>query len=240
VDVLLIDDIQFVAGKDGVQEEIFHTFNTLHDANKQIVFSSDRPPKEISTLEERLRSRFEWGLLADIQPPDIETRAAILHKKAQMENIQISDEVLLFIADKIDSNIREIEGSLKRVVAYANLTGRPITIGLVEDSLHDFYMNRPQVVTVQNVQNAVATHFGLKIEDFRSKRRHREVTFPRQIAMYLCRELTDLSLPRIGEAFGGRDHTTVIHACEKINNDIQANSHLRGVVGDLRRQLTDK
>jgi len=223
-----------------VQEEIFHTFNTLHDANKQIVLSSDRPPKEIAPLEERLRSRFEWGLLADIQPPDIETRAAILHKKADTENVAISDEVLLFIADKIDSNIREIEGSLKRVIAYAHLTGRPITIGLVEEALHDFYMSRPQVVTVQNVQSVVATHFGLKIEDFRSKRRHREVTFPRQIAMYLCRELTDLSLPRIGEAFGGRDHTTVIYACEKINNDVQTNSHLRGVVGDLRRQLTDK
>lgn len=221
VDVLLVDDIQFIAGKEGTQEEFFHTFNALHEANKQIIISSDRPPKEIPTLEDRLRSRFEWGLIADIQAPDLETRIAILRKKANMENIEVQDEVMQYIATKIKSNIRELEGALIRVVAYSSLTNKAITVDLAEEALKDIISNnKPREITVNLIKEEVSNQYNIKMEDFNSKRRTKAIAFPRQIAMYLTRELTDLSLPKIGDEFGGRDHTTVIHACDKINNNM--------------------
>lgn len=221
VDILLIDDIQFIAGKESTQEEFFHTFNALHDANKQIVISSDRPPKEIPTLEDRLRSRFEWGLISDIQPPDLETRIAILKKKAKVENINVSDDVMHYIASKIQSNIRELEGALIRIVAYSSLTNKDVTVELAEEALKDiFSTNKPRVITVDLIKEVVSKDFNVKVEDFNSKKRTRAIAYPRQIAMYLTRELTDLSLPRIGEEFGGRDHTTVIHAYDKIADEI--------------------
>lgn len=222
VDVLLIDDIQFLAGKERTQEEFFHTFNALHEADKQIIISSDRPPKEIPTLEDRLRSRFEWGLITDIQAPDLETRIAILRKKAMADQIEgIPDELMTFIATKIQSNIRELEGALNRILAFSSLSGKPISIETANEALKDVYESKTQPITILSIQECVGRHFGLKVEDFKAKKRTRNVAFPRQIAMYLCRELTDFSLPKIGEAFGGRDHTTVIHAHEKINSDIK-------------------
>ncbi|NLI92874.1 MAG: chromosomal replication initiator protein DnaA [Peptococcaceae bacterium] len=218
IDVLLIDDIQFLAGKEGTQEEFFHTFNTLYEANKQIIISSDRPPKEIPTLEERLRSRFEWGLTTDINPPDYETRIAILRKKAQLENIIVPDEIIIFIASEIQSNIRELEGALSKITAYCMLTNQPITVHLAEEILKDMLPQKNQkAISLEIIQKVVADHYKMSIQEFKQKKRTRTVAFPRQIAMYLCRELTDLSLPQIGEKFGGRDHTTVIHACDKIS-----------------------
>jgi len=237
IDVLLIDDIQFLAGKEQTQEEFFHTFNALHEEHKQIVISSDRPPKEIPTLEDRLRSRFEWGLITDIQPPDLETRVAILRKKAKAENINIPNEAVLYIANHIDTNIRELEGALIRVVAYSSLTNQDITVQLAAEALKDIIpSNRPKQITVQQIQQVVGEYFGVKTEDFKAKKRNKAVAFPRQIAMYLCRELTELSLPRIGEAFGGRDHTTVIHAHEKISQSIRTDRELHKIV----RELTEK
>lgn len=234
VDVLLIDDIQFIAGKEGTQEEFFHTFNALHEANKQIIISSDRPPKEIPTLEDRLRSRFEWGLIADIQPPDLETRIAILRKKANVENIEVSDEVMLYIASKIQSNIRELEGALIRVVAYSSLTNRQANKELAEEALKDIISSKKTTeITVDLIKNAVAKNYKIKLEDFNSKKRTRAIAYPRQVAMYLTRELTDLSLPKIGDEFGGRDHTTVIHACEKINTDISNNENIKIKIDDI-------
>ncbi len=222
VDVLLVDDIQFIAGKERTEEEFFHTFNELHASNKQIIISSDRPPKEIATLEDRLRSRFEWGLTADIQPPDLETRIAILRKKAKVENIDVPNDVTHYIATKIQSNIRELEGALIRVVAYSSLTNKEITLELASEALKDIISNtKPKEITVKLIKEVIAKNLNVKVEDFSSKRRTRSISYPRQIAMYLCRELTDLSLPKIGEEFGGRDHTTVIHAYEKITSDIE-------------------
>ena len=218
VDVLLIDDIQFLAGKEQTQEEFFHTFNALHDESKQIVISSDRPPKEIPTLEDRLRSRFEWGLITDIQPPDLETRIAILRKKAKAENLDISNEVMVYIAGQIDTNIRELEGALIRVVAYSSLINRDIDAELATEALKDIIpSNKPKVISILEIQKKVGEHYSLKLEDFKAKKRNKSIAFPRQIAMYLSRELTDSSLPKIGDEFGGRDHTTVIHAYEKIS-----------------------
>lgn len=218
VDILLIDDIQFLAGKEGTQEEFFHTFNALHDANKQIIISSDRPPKEIPTLEDRLRSRFEWGLITDIQPPDLETRIAILRKKAKLENLQVANEVMVYIADKIHSNIRELEGALIRVMAFGSLTSNPITVETAAEALKDIIpVSTPKEVTIEMIQQAVSDYYHLSLGEFKAKKRTRAVAFPRQIAMYLCRELTDNSLPRIGDEFGGRDHTTVLHAHDKIS-----------------------
>ncbi|QNO14999.1 chromosomal replication initiator protein DnaA [Alkalicella caledoniensis] len=226
VDVLLIDDIQFLAGKEQTQEEFFHTFNTLHENNKQIIISSDRPPKEIPTLEDRLRSRFEWGLITDIQSPDLETREAILRKKADLENLDIPNSVFMFIANKVATNIRELEGALTRVMAYSSMTGQEISPEVAQQALKDILPdNKPDVITIEKVQEVVADHFGLKIEDFKAKKRTRAVAHPRQIAMYLCRELTDHSLPKIGESFGGRDHTTVLHAHDKVKNDLEANKN---------------
>ncbi len=220
VDVLLVDDIQFIAGKERTQEEFFHTFNTLYEANKQIIVSSDRPPKEIPTLEDRLRSRFEWGLITDIQAPDFETRIAILRKKAEMDSILIPNEVFEFIARKIKSNIRELEGALTRIIAYSSLTNREISAELAAEALKDIIASaKPKQVNSDLIKSVVAQFYNLKVEDFESKRRTRSISFPRQVAMYLCRELTDMSLPKIGEEFGGRDHTTVIHAYEKILRD---------------------
>ncbi len=239
VDILLIDDIQFIAGKERTQEEFFHTFNTLHEANKQIIISSDRPPKEIPTLEDRLRSRFEMGLITDIQAPDFETRIAILRKKAQMENIEVPNEVMTYIAKYIKSNIRELEGALTRVVAYSSLTNRVISFDLAVEALKDIIKNsKSEEINVNRIKEKVASVFNLKMEDFNSKKRTRSIAYPRQIAMYLSRELTDLSLPKIGEEFGGRDHTTVIHAHDKIANDLLNNEEIKSkiekIISDLK------
>lgn len=238
VDVLLIDDIQFIAGKESTQEEFFHTFNALHDANKQIVISSDRPPKEIPTLEDRLRSRFEWGLIADIQPPDLETRIAILKKKAKVENIDVTDDVMQYIASKIHSNIRELEGALIRILAYSSLTNKKITVELAEEALKDIISSdKPRKITVELIKEVVSKEFNIKMEDFNSKKRTRTVAYPRQIAMYLTRELTDLSLPKIGEEFGGRDHTTVIHAYDKIMEDISNSEDFKEKIDKLIKSV---
>jgi len=238
IDVLLIDDIQFIAGKERTQEEFFHTFNALHDANKQIVISSDRPPKEIPTLEERLRSRFEWGLITDIQPPDFETRIAILQKKAMMENLVVPSDVINFIATKIETNIRELEGALIRIVAYSSLTNSPIDLPLAEHVLKDILADeKPKQVTAQQIVEEVGTYFSIKPEDFKSKKRTKDLAFARQIAMYLCCELTDLSLPKIGDEFGGRDHTTVIHARDKIANDIDNDAQLSALIDNLKKKI---
>ncbi|NYE57600.1 chromosomal replication initiator protein [Carboxydothermus ferrireducens DSM 11255] len=238
IDVLLIDDIQFLEKKERTQEEFFHTFNALYEANKQIVISSDRTPKELSTLEDRLRSRFEWGLITDIQPPDLETRIAILRKKAQLDNLHVDDAVLNFIANEIVSNIRELEGALIRVVAYAGLHGEPITVDLAAKALKDLLpSNHVKPITIPLIQQVVANFYGLTVDDLKAKKRTKSVAFPRQVAMYLCRELTDASLPKIGEEFGGRDHTTVIHAHEKIQQDLQSDPNLKTVIRQLTEQI---
>lgn len=241
VDVLLIDDIQFIAGKERTQEEFFHTFNTLHEANKQIILSSDRPPKEIPTLEDRLRSRFEWGLIADIQAPDFETRMAILKKKADVEKLDVPNEVMVYIATKIKSNIRELEGALIRIVAYSSLTNRDITVDLASEALKDIISNKQNKnITIDIIQDVVAAYFNLRVEDLKSQRRTRNVAYPRQIAMYLSRKLTDMSLPKIGEEFGGRDHTTVIHAYEKISESLNKDESLQHTINDITKKLTQK
>ncbi|MDU4660071.1 MAG: chromosomal replication initiator protein DnaA, partial [Clostridium butyricum] len=239
VDVLLIDDIQFIAGKERTQEEFFHTFNALHDANKQIILSSDRPPKEIPTLEDRLRSRFEWGLIADIQVPDFETRMAILKKKADVENLNVANEVMGYIATKIKSNIRELEGALIRIIAYSSLTNRDVTVDLATEALKDIISKKQgKHITIDLIQDVVSSYFNLRVEDLKSQRRTRNVAHPRQIAMYLSRKLTDMSLPKIGEEFGGRDHTTVIHAYEKISENLKTDDSLQHTVNDITKKLT--
>ncbi|WP_322907164.1 chromosomal replication initiator protein DnaA [Paenibacillus campi] len=238
IDILLIDDIQFLAGKESTQEEFFHTFNALHEESKQIIISSDRPPKEIPTLEERLRSRFEWGLITDIQPPDLETRIAILRKKAKAENLDIPNEAMMYIANQIDTNIRELEGALIRVVAYSSLTNQDVTSHLAAEALKDIIpSSRPKMITIQDIQQRVGEYYNLKLEDFKARKRTKAVAFPRQIAMYLSRELTDYSLPKIGEAFGGRDHTTVIHAHEKISQSLKSDQDLFKVVNSLMDKI---
>ncbi|PAE43692.1 chromosomal replication initiator protein DnaA [Bacillus sp. 7884-1] len=238
VDVLLIDDIQFLAGKESTQEEFFHTFNTLHEESKQIVISSDRPPREIPTLEDRLRSRFEWGLITDITPPDLETRIAILRKKAKAEGLDIPNEVMLYIANQIDTNIRELEGALIRVVAYSSLINKDINADLASEALRDIIpSSKPRVITIHEIQRTVGEHYSVKLEDFKAKKRTKSVAFPRQIAMYLSRELTDYSLPKIGEEFGGRDHTTVIHAHEKISRLLQTDLQLQKQMKELNELL---
>ncbi len=238
VDILLVDDIQFVAGKESTQEEFFHTFNALYEANRQIIISSDRPPKDIPTLEERLRSRFEWGLTADIQPPDLETRIAILRKKAIDDNLVISHEVLSYIATHVQSNIRELEGALVRVTAHCNLHNVPLDLDTVASALKDILKAPPnKPITVEGIMDVVADHYGIKVADMKSKRRTRNITFPRQVAMYLIRELTDRSLPEIGQAFGGRDHTTVIHAVDKIEKELKMDPSLQNVVTELEKVI---
>lgn len=238
IDVLLVDDIQFLSNKERTQEEFFHTFNTLHDANKQIIISSDRPPREIQTLEDRLRSRFEWGLITDIQAPDLETRIAILRKKAQLENLNVPNDVMVYIASRIDNNIRELEGALIRVMAFASLTNQVVTNELAMSVLKDvFPTNKTKQVTLELIQEIVASYFKIKIDDLLAKKRTRSVAFPRQIAMYLCRELTDASLPRIGEVFGGRDHTTVIHAHDKIGRERNEDMKLNSTINELIKRI---
>lgn len=241
IDVLLIDDIQFIGGKERTQEEFFHTFNALYEANRQIVISSDKPPREILTLEERLRSRFEWGLIADIQVPDTETRIAILRKKTQMERYDIPNEVLGYIADNIESNIRELEGALNRVIAYASLTGSAITLELAQECLKQLIAG----ITVTNINHGtimkiVSRYYDIPVDQLVTQKRSRDISYPRQVAMFLCRELTGMSLPRIGQVFGGRDHTTVIHACEKIQEEMDKNSELRRAITELKRNITGK
>lgn len=235
-DVLLVDDIQFIAGKESTQEEFFHTFNTLHGQDKQIIVSSDRPPKSLVTLEERLRSRFEWGLTADIQPPDLETRLAILRHKAERTGRYIPDEILQIIARRVQSNIRELEGALNRILAFADLSGCSLTPTLVEVALADFLPQRGDVEP-QKVVDLVAKYFNLSPEKLVSPDRSREVALPRQIAMYLLREDVNVSLPRIGEALGGRDHTTVMHAIKTISDKIERDDQLRRRVNNIRQQL---
>ncbi|WP_047981900.1 chromosomal replication initiator protein DnaA [Ornithinibacillus contaminans] len=240
VDVLLIDDIQFIAGKESTQEEFFHTFNALHEANKQIIISSDRPPKEIPTLEDRLRSRFEWGLITDITPPDLETRIAILTKKAKAEGLDIPNEVMLYIANQIDTNIRELEGALIRVVAYSSLVNQDIDAALAADALKDIIPNsKPRTITIPAIIDVVGEKYNVKKEDFIAKKRTKSIAFPRQIAMYLSRELTDYSLPKIGEEFGGRDHTTVIHAHEKISTMLANDPLLTKEIDEIKHQLSN-
>jgi len=227
VDILVIDDIHFIAGKESTQEEFFHTFNALYDAHKQIVFSSDRPPKEIANLQERLVSRFSWGLTTDIQPPDLETRVAILRKKTEREPVPVPDEVMFFIAQLIKTNIRELEGALIRTIAYSLLEEKPITLELVRGVLKDLLKEPKKLITVDFIQRAVAEEFGVSLQDLKTKRRNKSIVLPRQIAMYLSRELTDLSLPEIGGVFGGKDHTTVLHSYNKIQEQLNKNEELK-------------
>ena len=240
-DVLLIDDIQFIAGTTSTQEEFFHTFNALHTAGKQIIISSDRPPREIARLEERLRSRFEWGLIADIQRPDLETRIVILRKRAQIEMLNCGDDVLSLIAEHVESNIRELEGSLTRLSAYSSLTGRPIDCALAEEALREvFAKHEPRNLTCDDVMRVVATYYNVTVDDLKGPRRTREIATPRQVAMFLCRELTDSSMSRIGEAMGGRDHTTVLHGCDKVAEDIRSAEAFASLVDDIRRQIKNR
>ena len=241
IDVLLIDDIQFIQNKEQTQEEFFHTFNELHQNNKQIVISSDRPPKEIAKLEDRLRSRFEWGLIVDITPPDYETRMAILQKKIEEENLNIPPEALNYIANQIQSNIRELEGALTRLLAYSKLQGKPITTELTAEALKDIIQSpKSKKITIQDIQKIVGQYYSVRIEDFSAKKRTKSIAYPRQIAMYLSRELTDFSLPKIGEEFGGRDHTTVIHAHEKIANDIKSDPTFKQEVENLEKEIRNQ
>jgi len=236
IDILLVDDIQFIAGKESTQEEFFHTFNTLHAANKQIVISSDRPPKAILTLEERLRSRFEGGLIADIQPPDLETRIAILRFKAEAQPLSVPDEVIDLIAHRVLSNVRELEGALNRVVAYAKLTGKPLTLEVASVALHDL-LPRRESISLEQILEAVASFYGLKVEDLKGRRRSKELVRPRQMAMYLMREEVKASLPQIGEALGGRDHTTVLYGHRKICDQIERDEGLRRELLAIKERL---
>jgi len=215
-DVLMIDDIQFIAGKERTQEEFFHTFNSLYDAHKQIIISADCPPREIPTLEERLHSRFEWGLIADIQPPDLETKVAIIKKKAERQSISIPDNVAMYIASKIKSNIRELEGALVRLIAYCSLTGSDVSLPTAQETLHDILGAGERAITIEMIQKAIADHFHMRIQELKAKNNSKAVATPRQIAMYLCKKLTGVSLPQIGREFGNKHHTTVLHSINKI------------------------
>jgi chromosomal replication initiator protein len=238
-DLLLIDDVQFFEHKDRLQEEFFHTFNSLYEAGRQIVLSSDRPPREIATLEARLRSRFEWGLITDIQPPDLETRIAILRKKVKTDGIYVPDpEVLTFIAGLVSTNIRELEGALTRVVAFSSLTGRPMTVELAQDVLKDvFPQGEASEVSIEKIQSIISERFGLSLEELCGDKRSQAIVYPRQVAMYLSRELTDSSLPKIGREFGGRDHTTVIHATSKIQRLIREDRAVYNLVQELTARI---
>jgi len=238
-DVLLIDDIQFLAGKERIQEEFFHTFNALHESHKQIVLTCDRPASEIQGLENRLVSRFEWGLVTDLQPPDIEMRLAILQKKAQFMNVTLPDDVINFLATRIRTNIRRLEGALIRVASYASLTGKKLTIEVVEGLLREIlHEEGRQTISIEVIQKKVAEHFDIRLADMTSKRRPENIAFPRQIAMYLSRQMTESSLNTIGEAFGGRDHGTVLHACRLVKDRMEVDSNVRQVVHYLEKQLT--
>jgi chromosomal replication initiator protein len=238
-DVLLVDDIQFLEHKERIQEEFFHTFNTLYEAGRQIILSSDRPPRDIATLEERLRSRFEWGLIVDIQPPDLETRIAILRKKVAADRIHVPDtQVLTFIAGRVSTNIRELEGALTRVVAFSSLTGRPMSVDLAQEVLKDvFPQGEPLEITIERIQEVVSERFAISLQELVGQRRSRSVVYPRHVAMYLCRELTDSSLPKIGHHFGGRDHTTVINATSNITKLIREDRGVYNLVQELTARI---
>jgi chromosomal replication initiator protein len=238
VDALLIDDIQFFANKDRSQEEFFHTFNALLEGNHQVILTSDKYPKEIVGVEDRLKSRFGWGLTVAIEPPDLETRVAILQRKADESKVHLPDEVAFFIAKRLRSNVRELEGALNRVVANANFTGRPITIDFVKEALRDLLALQAKLVTIDNIQKTVAEYYKIKVSDLLSKRRTRSVARPRQMAMALSKELTNHSLPEIGEAYGGRDHTTVLHACRKIVSLREENHDIKEDYSNLIRTLS--
>lgn len=235
VDVLMVDDIQFIAGRESTQQEFFNTFNELHNENKQIILTSDKPPKDIQRLEERLCSRFEWGLVADIQRPDVDTRVAILRQKTVQEHIEVPDDVLQLIASKIDSSIRELEGCLTRLVAYSSLVKEPITIDLCERALKEIFdSKRHKQITAELIMSTVCDYYGLTMDDLTGPTRKREITVPRQIAMYLTREMTGMSLPQIGNVFGGRDHTTVLHSCKTVEANMTVNTDIRAVVEDIK------
>lgn len=234
IDVLLIDDIQFIAGKKQVQEEFFHTFNTLHENGCQIIMSSDKPPKDIDNLEDRLKSRFEWGLIADISNADYETRLAILRKKVQLENIIIDDNILSNIAIKVDSNIRELEGTLNKIVAKASLTHSPISIELAEQCINEVISRKEKVISADYIQEVVAKYFNISQKDIKSSKRSNDIAYPRQIAMYLCRDLANMPFTKIGDEFGKRDHTTVMHACSKIDSEIKNNGSTKAIVESVK------
>ncbi len=241
IDVLMVDDIQFLTGKMGMQEEFFHTFNTLHTAGKQIIMTSDKPPRDIVKLEERLVSRFEWGLIADISKPDLETRVAILRRKAEEEMLNVDNSVLTMIAERVTNNVRELEGCLTRLVAYSSLTGKPVDKALAEDALREiFARSEPRHVTCEDVMEAVAAYYNVTIADLKGARRSRDVVVPRQIAMYISRELVEAPLTAIGDCFGGRDHSTVNHACQKVAADMKATPSLNPLVNDLMQQMTER
>ncbi len=238
VDVLMVDDVQFIIGKESTQEEFFHTFNVLHSARKQIILSSDKPPKEMETLEERFRSRFEWGLIADIQPPDYETRMAILRKNAESYDKNIDEEIIKYIATNIKSNIRELEGAFNKIIAFAKLNKVDLTLSLAEEALKDvIYPNKPKEVTPALIINVVAEHFGVKVEDISSKKRNSEFVLPRQVVMYLCRELTDTSFADIGKILGKKDHTTIIHGVNKITADLNTNKELQNKIDIIKKKI---
>lgn len=237
IDVFLIDDIQFIAGKERSQEEFFHTFNTLHENGKQIIISSDRPPKEINLLEDRLISRLEWGVIADISSADYETRLAILRKKAQLDNIIISDEILSNIATRVDSNIRELEGALNKLIARSSLINSPITMEMAEWAINEIVTSKDKVISSAYIQETVAKYFNIDPKDLVGNKRSNDVVFPRQIAMYLCRSVPQLSLPQIGKDFGNRDHTTVLHACNKIEREIKENKNTKMIVDSVKNIL---
>ena len=237
IDMLMIDDIQFLAGKERTQEEFFHTFNALYEAHKQLVLSSDRFPKDMPDIEERLRSRFEWGLIADLQPPDVETRIAILRKKSEDEGVTLPEDVIQFLATTMKSNIRELEGSLVRLGAYASLTGQTITLEMAKSVLRDLIGIKKKIVSMDDIQETVGARFHVKIADLKSRRRSKTLVYPRQIAMYLCRELTDSSYPEIGRQFGGKDHTTIIHACKQVTKAKDSDSSLSATLDSLREQI---
>ena len=239
IDILLIDDIQFIAGKERIQEEFFHTFNTLYESGKQIILSSDKPPKDIQLLEDRLKSRFEWGIMADISNPDYETRLAILRKKAQLDNILIDDEILSTIATRIDTNIRELEGTLNKLIATASLTHSPITLEMAEKAINDIVSQKEKVISSEFIQETVGKYFNINPKDLRGSKRSNDITFPRQIAMYLCRNVANMSLPQIGKDFGKRDHTTVMHACNKIEKDIKESKETKLIVESVKNILLE-
>jgi chromosomal replication initiator protein len=236
-DALLVDDIQFLGGKERTQEEFFHTFNALYDSNKQIIITSDKLPKDIPGLEERLRSRISWGLIADIQPPDIETKVAILCKKAEIYNISLPNDVGLFLAGQLGSNIRELEGSLTRLRAYCSLTGNEISISMVKEILRDILSDRQKAITIENIQKTVAHYYNIKITDLKSSRKLKIYSFPRQIAMYICRTMTKASFPEIGAKFGGKDHSTVIHAVRQIEKKVNEDRETKNVIETIRNDL---
>jgi len=239
MDVLLIDDVQFIAGKERTQEEFFHTFNSLHESHKQIVVTSDKFPKDMPGLEQRLRSRFEWGLIADIQPPDMETKMAILKKKSELDHINLPDDVALFLASSATSNIRELEGMLIRLGAYASLTGNEISLSMAREVLKDIIVEKNKDITIEMIQKYVADYFNLKISDLKSEKRLKNMVIPRQLAIYLCRELTKASYPEIGEKFGGKDHSTIIHSVKKITKHISFDFEMKNNLETIRRGLLD-